>query len=185
MALYCGIDLHSNNHLVVVIDENDQRLEERRLGNELLQTLSLLEPYRDQLAGVAIESTINGYWLADGLQDAGFRVDLVTPAGIKQYEGLKYSDDRYDAFWLAHLMRLGLLKTGYIYPREQRAIRDLLRRRMQLVSTGLRIGCNQLKKADVVVTLPDVDTQCAVESHLRVYQSIAREISLLEQRVMA
>ncbi len=201
MALYCGIDLHSNNHLVVVIDENDQRLEERRLGNELLQTLSLLEPYRDQLAGVAIESTINGYWLADGLQDAGFRVDLVTPAGIKQYEGLKYSDDRYDAFWLAHLMRLGLLKTGYIYPREQRAIRDLLRRRMQLVrtgsrqlicaqsqiwrSTGIRIGCNQLKKADVVVTLPDVDTQCAVESHLRVYQSIAREISLLEQRVMA
>ena len=201
MALYCGIDLHSNNHVVVVIDENDQRLEERRLGNDLALTLSLLNPYQDRLVGIAVESTFNWYWLVDGLQAAGFRVDLVNPAGIKQYEGLKYSDDRYDAFWLAHLMRLGLLKTGYIYPREQRAIRDLLRRRMQLVrtgsrqlicaqsqiwrSTGMRVSCNQLKKTGVVVTLPDDDTQCAVESHLRVYHSIAQEIALLEQRVMA
>ena len=201
MALYCGIDLHSNNHLVVIIDENDQRIEERRLGNDLSLTLSLLNPHQDQLVGIAVESTFNWYWLVDGLQAEGFRVDLVNPAGIKQYEGLKYSDDRYDAFWLAHLMRLGLLKTGYIYPCEQRATRDLLRRRMQLVrtgsrqlicaqsqiwrSTGVRIGCNQLKKADVVVALPDDDTQCAVESHLRVYQSIAREVALLEQRVMA
>jgi transposase len=109
MALYCGIDLHSNNHVVVVVDENDQRLEERRLGNDLTLTLSLLSPYQDQLKGVAVESTFNWYWLVDGLQAAGFGVDLVNPAGIKQYEGLKYSDDRYDAFWLAHLMRLGLL----------------------------------------------------------------------------
>lgn len=201
MALYSGIDLHSNNHLVVVIDDNDQRLEERRLGNDLSLTLSLLEPYRDQLAGVAVESTFNWYWLVDGLQDSGYRVDLVNPAGIKQYEGLKYSDDRYDAFWLAHLMRLGLLKTGYIYPREQRAIRDLLRRRMQLVrtgsrqlicaqsqiwrSSGIRVSCNQLKKPDYAVHLPDAATQLGVESHLRVYQAVSQEIKHLEQRIMA
>jgi hypothetical protein len=130
MTLYCGIDLHSTNHLVVVIDDNDKRLEERRLGNDLSLTLALLAPYQEELAGVAIESTFNWYWLVDGLQDAGYRVDLVNPADIKQYEGLKHTDDRYDAFWLAHLMRLGLLKTGYIYPREERAIRDVLRRRI-------------------------------------------------------
>ncbi|MGR9117505.1 MAG: IS110 family transposase [Gammaproteobacteria bacterium] len=201
MALYCGIDLHSNNHVIVVIDEHDQRIEERRIDNDLMHTLSVLNPYQDQLAGIAVESTFNWYWLVDGLQDAGFRVDWVNPAGIKQYEGLKYSDDRYDAFWLAHLMRLGLLKTGYIYPREQRAIRDLLRRRMQLVrtgsrqlicaqsqiwrSTGIRISCNQLKKTDVIVTLPDEATQLAVDSHLRVYQAISHEIAQLEQRIMA
>ncbi|HSN24277.1 MAG TPA: transposase [Methylomicrobium sp.] len=138
MTLYCGIDLHSTNHLVVVIDDNDKRLEERRLGNDLSLTLTLLAPYREELVGIAVESTFNWYWLVDGLQDAGYRVDLVNPAGIKQYEGLKYTDDRYDAFWLAHLMRLGLLKTGYIYPREERAIRDVLRRRMQLVRTASR-----------------------------------------------
>ncbi len=200
MSLYCGIDLHSNNHVIVVIDEQDQRLEERRLGNDLSLTLSLLTPYRDRIAGIAVESTFNWYWLVDGLQDAGFRVELVNPAGIRQYEGLKYTDDRYDAFWLAHLMRLGLLKTGYIYPRDQRPVRDLLRRRMQLVrtgsrqlicaqsqiwrSTGIRVSCNQLKKPNVVVNLPDMATQLAVESHLRVYQAISQEIARLEQVVM-
>lgn len=201
MALYCGIDLHSNNHVVVVIDENDQRLEERRIGNDVSLTLSLLAPYLDRLVAIAVESTFNWYWLVDGLQAAGFRVELVNPAGIKQYEGLKYTDDRYDAFWLAHLMRLGLLKTGYIYPREQRAIRDLLRRRMQLVrtgsrqlicvqsqiwrSTGIRLSCNQLKKSDVTLELPDEATQLGVDSHLRVYRTIAQEIAQLEQKVMA
>ena len=29
MGLYCGIDLHSNNHVVTVIDEGDRRLYER------------------------------------------------------------------------------------------------------------------------------------------------------------
>lgn len=28
-SLYCGINLHSNNHGVVVIDEQDQRLYEK------------------------------------------------------------------------------------------------------------------------------------------------------------
>ncbi len=45
MTLYCGIDLHSNNHVVVVIDDNDKRLEERRIDNDLNQTLALLKPY--------------------------------------------------------------------------------------------------------------------------------------------
>lgn len=200
MTLYCGIDLHSNNHVVVIIDEQDRRLEERRLANDLNLTLSLLEPYCDVLSGVAVESTFNWYWLVDGLQEAGYRVDLVNPAGIKQYEGLKYSDDRYDAFWLAHLMRLGLLKTGYIYPREQRAIRDVLRRRMQLVrtasrqlicaqsqiwrSTGIRISCQQLKKPDFVVTLADDATRQATDSHLQVYRAIRSEIERLERLVM-
>lgn len=200
MSLYCGIDLHSNNHLVVVIDEHDKRLEERRLGNDVSLTLSLLKPYQEELAGVAVESTFNWYWLVDGLQDAGYRVDLVNSAGIKQYEGLKYTDDRYDAFWLAHLMRLGLLKTGYIYPREQRAIRDVLRRRMQLVraasrqlicaqsqiwrSTGIRVSCNQLKKSDFVVLLPEGSTRLATESHLQVYRAIRLEIERLERLVM-
>jgi len=35
MGLYCGIDLHSNNHVLTVIDEADRRVYERRLPNEL------------------------------------------------------------------------------------------------------------------------------------------------------
>jgi transposase len=76
MTLCCGIDLHSNNHVVVVIDEDDRRIMDRRLSNNLQVTLSLLEPPRDQFVGIVVESTFNWYWLADGLMTAGFTVEL-------------------------------------------------------------------------------------------------------------
>ncbi|MBN1006855.1 hypothetical protein [Amphritea pacifica] len=58
---------------------------------------------------------------------------LANPAGNKQYSGLKYTGDQQDARWLAHMHRLGILKEGYIYPKQERGFRDLLRKRMQLV----------------------------------------------------
>ena len=80
-------------------------------------------------------STYNWYWLIDGLQDAGFQVHLANTSAIKQYEGLKHSGDETDAQHLAHLLRLGILPTGTILPREHRAVRDLARKRMQLVQS--------------------------------------------------
>ena len=59
MQHYCGIDLHSNNHVVVVIDEEDKRVFEKRLSNDLSLTLSALSAYRETLHGVAVESTSN------------------------------------------------------------------------------------------------------------------------------
>ena len=43
MGLYCGIDLHSNNHVVTVIDEADRRLYEKRHPNEQLALVIALE----------------------------------------------------------------------------------------------------------------------------------------------
>jgi len=57
---------------------------------------------------VVVESTYNWYWLVDGLMEAGYRVHLANPAAMQQYSGLKYTDDRSDARWLAHLLRLGV-----------------------------------------------------------------------------
>ena len=45
MGLYCGIDLHSNNHVVTVIDEADRRLYEKRHPNELASTIGVLEGF--------------------------------------------------------------------------------------------------------------------------------------------
>ena len=61
MTHYCGIDLHSNNHVVVVIDDEDKRVYEKRLTNDLNLTTEALSPYRKSLQGVAVESTFNGY----------------------------------------------------------------------------------------------------------------------------
>jgi len=130
---FCGIDLHSNNSVVVVSDEEDRIVFNKRLPNDLAQIRAVLEPHRPDLAGVVVESTYNWYWLVDGLMDTGYQVHLAHPSAIKKYEGLKHSGDFADAAYLAHLLRLGLLAEGYIYPREERGARDLARKRMQLV----------------------------------------------------
>jgi transposase len=95
--------------------------------------LAQLAPYRKRIEAIAVESTYNWYWLVDGLQSAGYEVQLVHTSALKVYEGMKYTDDRHDARHLAHLLRLGLLPKGYIYPKARRAVRDLLRKRSQLV----------------------------------------------------
>ena len=198
MKLYCGIDLHSNNHYVSVIDQEDKRLIEKRLSNDLTKTFALLEPYRSDLQGIAIESTFNWYWLVDGLMEAGYPVSLVNTSAVKQYEGLKHTDDQYDAFWLAHLMRLGILPTGYIYPKEKRSLRDLLRKRMQLVqcrtthvisaqaqywrSTGCRLSSQDIKKCseDLLSDITDQNLWLSIQSNLNVIQLLNAQIKTIE-----
>jgi transposase len=133
MKKFSEIDLHSNNSVVVISDEADRIVYQRRIPNDLGQILAALAPHREELAGVVVESTYNWYWLVDGLTAAGYAVHLANTTAIKKYEGLKYSGDTADAAYLAQLLRLGLLPEGYIYPREDRPIRDLSRKRMQLV----------------------------------------------------
>lgn len=70
--------------------------------------------------------------------EAGYQVHLANTAAIQQYEGLKFSNDFSEAQWLAHLLRLGILPEGSIYPKEERGVRDLLRKRMQLVQQRTR-----------------------------------------------
>ena len=133
MTTYAGIDLHSSNCYLAVIDQHQSRLCGKRLPNSLEQVQVALQPFRDGLSGVVVESTYNWYWLVDGLQEAGYHVHLANPSAIRQYEGLKHTDDKWDAFWLAQLLMLGILPQGYIYPKAERPTRDLLRRRLLFV----------------------------------------------------
>jgi transposase len=133
MKTYAGIDLHSSNNFIGVIDTKDKRLYSKRHPNRMQDVLKVLGKFKATLQGVVVESTYNWYWLVDGLMDHGYRVHLANPSAIKTYEGLKHTDDKWDSFWLAHLLRLGILPQGYIYPKEQRPIRDLLRRRQLYV----------------------------------------------------
>lgn len=201
MSLYCGIDLHSNNHVVVVINEEDKRLYEKRLPNDLNLTLQALEPFKDHLVSTVVESTFNWYWLVDGLIDHGYKVELANPtACAQQYSGLKYSDDKHDAFWLAHMKRLGILPTGYIYPPEQRAIRDMLRRRLQLVgmrskqltgiqtqiwrSSGVRIKSSDIKKKTFTIPYLDGLLLQSAQANLTLYRAIEFEIKQLEKTIL-
>ncbi len=134
MELHCGVDLHGDNGYYGIMDKDGERVFKKRLPNDLREVLRVLEPYRKGLAdGIVVESTFNWYWLVDGLNEHGYRTRLANPAAMEQYNGLKNADDETDAFFLAELSRLGILPEGYIYPKEERPVRDLLRRRLMLV----------------------------------------------------
>ena len=196
---YCGIDLHSNNSLVVITDEVDHVLYSKRLANDLSQILAALELHRAELSGVVVESTFNWYWLVDGLQEAGYRVHLANTTAIKQYDGLKHRGDESDARQLAHLLRLGLLPQGHIMPKAARAVRDLARKRMQLVQqrtsqilsiesslsrhTGGRMSSNNIKCLRETelneLRLGDMQT-LGLKAHVAVMQTLQVQIDSLE-----
>jgi len=133
MDHFVGIDLHSNNSYIAVIDTDNNRIFKKKARNNLSVILKVLTPFEKQIKGIVVESTYNWYWLVDGLIDNGYKLHLANPSAIKQYEGLKHSDDITDAFHLANLLRLGILPEGYIYPKQERPLRDLLRKRIHLV----------------------------------------------------
>jgi transposase len=186
MELYGAIDLHSNNNVIVLLDKEDRVIYEKRLVNNLEIILHELKPYQSRVEALAVESTFNWYWLVDGLIEAGYDVRLVNTSAVKQYEGLKYTDDSHDARWLAHLLRLGILPEGYIYPAQMRAVRDLLRKRSQLVrqktahvlsiqnlhsrNTGQSISANRVRR----LRMPEIEKVFSDENRVMALRSNVR-----------
>ncbi|PYJ71180.1 MAG: hypothetical protein DME76_02900 [Verrucomicrobia bacterium] len=202
MKLYGAIDLHSNNNVTVLIDEKEKVVYQKRLTNDLPLIVERLSPYTSSIEGIVVQSTYNWYWLVDCLMEKEHRVQLANTAAIQQYEGLKYTDDHSDARWLAHLLRLGVLPEGYIYPKKERAVRDLLRKRSQLVrqrtanllsiqnlvtcNTGSSISANQIKGLDtrrVDELLAEGDLALSVKANLSVMRSANEQTELLERAV--
>jgi transposase len=202
MKLYGAMDLHSTNSVTVLINEHDEVVYRKRLANDLKLILEQLSPYQSSIEGLVVESTYNWYWLVDGLMEQGYKVHLANTAAIQQYEGLKYTDDDSDARWLAHIFRLGVLPEGYIYPKQERAVRDLLRKRGQLVrqktanllsiqniysrNTGASISANRIKQLtaqEVEQMLTAGDVALAVKANLSVMRCLETEIKTLERIV--
>ena len=203
MKLYGGMDLHSTNVVTKLINEEDKVVYRKKQGCDLEQILKGLEPFQDSIEGIAVESTYNWYWLVDGLMEADYRVHLVNTAAVKQYEGLKHTDDDTDAFWLAHLLRLGILPTGSIYPKSTRSVRDLLRKRGQLVrqrtsqilsihnlyarNTGNRLSnqaVKQLTQEQIQDQFKDPNLVLAIESNRSIMNALNEQIKVLEQSVI-
>lgn len=202
MKLYGGIDLHSNNSVIVLLDENDKVIYNKRHKNVLGEILAALSPYSRDIESMAVESTFNWYWLVDGLMDAGYHLHLVNTTAVQTYNGLKYTNDNHDARWLAHILRLGILPTGYIYPKEERAVRDLMRKRSQLVhqstsnllsiqnlvirNTGKSISSNEVKKLlveDAYKILDNEDQSLALGCNISIMQQCLKHAKEIEKTV--
>ncbi len=204
MKTYAGIDLHSSNNYLGIINARDKRLFSRRLPNCIETIIKALEPFKKTLAGIAVESTYNWYWLVDGLQGAGYKLHLANPSAIQQYEGLKHTDDKWDSFWLAHMLRLGILPQGYIYPKRQRPVRDLMRKRLFFVQKrtshiqsfqnmytchlGGKISSNDIRKlkskhVDQIFHSPYV--AMAANNHIDTISFLTTKIKAMEKMILS
>ena len=205
MKLYAGMDLHSDNVYLGIMEAGSmRRIYKKRITNDLSLILNNLEPFRDEIEGIVVESTYNWYWLVDGLMDAGYEcIHLANPSAFKQYEGLKHTDDKYDAFWLAHMLSLGVLPTGYIYPKKDRPIRDLLRKRSYLVrqrtsnilslqslferQACMRIKSNDIKRLkddDVERLLKEEHVVMSAMANLKAFRFLEEQIKTIEKTVI-
>jgi transposase len=206
MEHIAAVDLHSDNGYYGIIEPDGKRVYQKRLPNDLSSVLHELEPYRETIRCIVIESTYNWYWLGDGLREQGYRVKLANPAKFEKYNDLKYTDDKTDTFFLTEMERLNILPTGHIYPREERGLRDLLRRRMLFVQqktshilsfqslisrqTGGSITSNDIKKLeteDVEKLLEGQERHVvfAGQSTIAVIGFLQERIRLLEKMVLA
>jgi transposase len=202
MKAYAGIDLHSTNNFIGIMDEQGQRLYSRRLNNDPSLVLAALDPYKKDLEAVIVESTYNWYWLVDALQEQGYRVHLANPSAFKQYEGLKYTDDKWDAFWLADMKRLKILPEGYIYPKDGRPTRDLLRRRLMFVkhrtahtlslksmitrNLGITLAGNKiqrLKETDVADMFTSEELYLSAKHHITAIKTLGGIVTNIEKEV--
>ncbi len=200
MKLYTGFDLHSTNSYVGIIDEDGKRVWKKKLRNDPSLISTTLSRFKSDIAGVVVESTYNWYWLVDLLIEEGYHVHLANPSKIQQYSGLKHADDEHDAFWLAEMLRLKILPEGYIYPKEQRPLRDLLRKRGQLVrlrtslilslqnilarNTGTKMKTNRMKalRTDHVAPLlaGNDDLSLAGKVSKDAIDSLSKQINAIE-----
>lgn len=112
MRLYMAFDLHSNNSYLGIEDESGNRVFRKKLPNDPAVVIEALKPLKADIVGIVVESTYNWYWLVDLLMAEGYKVHLANPVEIQKYKGLKYADGQHDAFWLAEMLRLGILPEG-------------------------------------------------------------------------
>jgi len=180
MKLYTSFDLHSNNSYLGIKDENGKPVFRKKLPNDPEVILNALKPYKNDIVGIVVESTYNWYWLVDLLMAEGYMVHLANPSAIQKYSGLKHADDQDDALWLCEMLRLGILPEGYLYPKEDRPIRDLLRKRMHLVRlrTSLIVSLQNILSRNNGFKLKTSDVKALTEDRVAPYLSGNEDLAL-------
>ena len=84
----------------------------------------------DRGTAVALEATGNWYWIADEIEQAGFRPLLVHARKAKMMMGMVNKTDKLDARGLNRLQRCGTLPTVWVPPARLRDLRELTRLRI-------------------------------------------------------
>ena len=127
-SYYCGVDLHARSLFVNVLDDTGKT----RLAQDLPASpsvfLDAVKPYRQGIV-VGCECMFAWYWLADLCERESIPFVLGHALAMKAIHGGKAKNDKLDAEKIAGLLRGGFFPMAYVYPKDKRETRDLLRRR--------------------------------------------------------
>jgi len=152
MGSYVGIDLHRQRSVIVVLDEDGNRVSWSRIDNSPAN-LAREVTAAGADAEVAMEACWGWYWAADVIVECGVRLHLAHPLGIAGYANRRVKNDIRDATLLADLLRMGRLPESWVAPPEVRELREEVRYRHKLIrlQTGLKCQVHQVLGKEGVI----------------------------------
>lgn len=132
--LFVGIDLHRSGWHVTVLTEDQLKVFSGSIAGGWMTLKRLLDRFKE--AGditVVYEAGFSGYWLCDLLTANGIEVVVTPPNRIPKPTSDKVKTNRIDSGRLAEFLRAGILKAIYIPTPEERAHREVPRRRRRFL----------------------------------------------------
>ena len=138
---YCGIDLHARSMYVCILDSKGQVKLHKNLKTSPDALMKAIKPYLDGLV-IAVECMFSWYWVADFSEDNNIAFILGHALYMKAIHGGKAKNDKIDSHKITSLARGGGFPMAFVYPRDMRSTRDLLRRRMHLMRKRAELLCH-------------------------------------------
>ena len=160
---YCGVDLHAKTMYLCILDSEGKIVLHRNIKSKPEVFLKTIEPYREDIA-VAVECLFLWYWIADLCSDKGIPFVLGHALYMKAIHGGKAKNDRVDSYKIATLLRGGMLPMSYVYPRQMRCTRDLLRRRTHLMRKRSEL-ISHIQNTNYQYNLPDIEKKISRKSN--------------------
>jgi transposase len=198
---YAGVDLHARSLFLTILDRDGQERFARNLPAAAEPFLKAVAPFRDGLV-VGCECMHCWYWLADTCRDEQIAFALGHAWAMRAVHGSKTKCDRKDALAIARLLKGGNFPLAYVYPKERRGLRDLLRARLRLVRQRAELYGHvhtarrqanlppvssavkyKSKRAAITADVADVFVRRRVETHLALLEPLDTTIRRLEAEI--
>ena len=199
----CGIDLHSRSMYICIMNQKGDIQLHRNIRNDFHFFKSLIEDYSGDIS-VGCESMHSYYWLADGCIENNIPFYLGHAYYMKTIHGGKKKNDKLDSKKIADLMRANHLPVGYVYPKDYRATRDLLRRRIRFmtiraeayahIQTTFRQNCllispgdvkNKKTRRELINMIDNKEIQKSIELDLDVIDNFDALLKPIEAKIRA
>jgi transposase len=185
---YCGVDLHAKTMYLCILDSEGKIVLHKNIRSKPGVFLKTIKPFREDIV-VAVECLFLWYWIADLCSDEGIPFVLGHALYMKAIHGGKAKNDRVDSYKIATLLRGGMFPMSYVYPKEMRSTRDLLRRRTHLMRKRSEL-LSHIQNTNYQYNLPDIEKKISRKSNRKglldrfsdksVRKSMALDLKLLD-----